>query len=92
LHHARHRVQPPTPPKRQLSGTERIAWLGGYITLPLLVMLAVLIDLHMAGSSAPHRVLEYVAITGMRAGALTLLVLSTLLRARLVLFGYSPTI
>jgi len=81
----RHAPASAMPPARHLQVRERDGWLSLYLLLPLLALVAMAWRIHHVGL-APQplsRALDTVAILGMRAGAVTLLVLSLLLRARL---------
>jgi hypothetical protein len=85
----RHAPAPASPPARPLRAREREAWISLYILLPLLALIAaVWLARHMG--VAPQRfarAIESLAIMGMRAGVVTLLLVSLLLRARLSLLG-----
>jgi Domain of unknown function (DUF4184) len=88
----RHAPAPAQPPARHLRAAERWAWAGLYVLLPLMGM--ALAGSHvLAGSQAglPAGIkLGRIAIAGMRSGAVTLVLLSLLLRARLALIGPAP--
>jgi hypothetical protein len=85
----RHAPAPPQPPARRLRAAERWAWAGLYVLLPLMGM--GLASAHVLAASqawlpAGFR-LGRIAIAGMRSGAVSLVLLSALLRARLALIG-----
>jgi hypothetical protein len=84
-----HAPQPSPQPRRRLGLAERLSWCGIYILLPLLAVAAAFWYIRTK-PRAPvplGRVLEFVAIAGMRVSGVTLVLVSLLLRARLALFG-----
>jgi hypothetical protein len=85
----RHAPAPAAPLPRPLSALERNRWISLYILLPLLALILVAWRMHHVGLRPlpPARATETVAIIGMRASVVTLLLVSLLLRARLSLLG-----
>jgi hypothetical protein len=81
----RHAPAPATPLARQLRARERDGWVSLYILLPLLGVVEMAWRIHHMGllPLPLPRALEAIAIIGMRAAAVTLVVVSLLLRARL---------
>jgi len=77
------RVAQPAP--RRIGSAERWIWLSIYVAIPLVVATAGLIVplLHGRAMLASSDVLEYVAVVAMRAAAVSLVLTSLLLRARL---------
>jgi hypothetical protein len=74
-----------SPPARRLGRGERAVWLSAYLLLPLLALGAVLLHAWWRGHSAfgSGAALSRLAVAGMRGTALSLLLVSGLLRARL---------
>jgi hypothetical protein len=68
-----------------LSARERCTWLAVYVSIPLLALIAQTVQLVLEGASflASSEPLETLAILGMRAGALSLVVVSVVLLLRL---------
>jgi hypothetical protein len=81
----RHAPSPQPPPARRLARIERILWLAAYVALPLAATLwAMLVPLSLGHSPlASGGALGRVAIMGLRASALSLLLISALIRVRL---------
>jgi hypothetical protein len=88
----RHAPSSAMPVARPLPAREREGWLSLYLLLPLLALVTMTWRLHHAGMVPQplSRALGMVAVLGMRAGAVTLLVLSLLLRVRLSLGRPAP--
>ena len=85
----RHAPAPAGPLPRPLRAREREVWISLHILLPLLALAAVVWSLHHAAFRPRPMAFaaEFVAILGMRASVVTLLLLSLLLRLRLRLFA-----
>jgi hypothetical protein len=83
---------PARHPPRRLRGPERVSWASLYFVLPLLAILAALWHGRAAGlASLPLGIwLERVATAGMRASAVSLVLVSLLLCARLALVRQVP--
>jgi hypothetical protein len=84
-----HAPHPPQRPRRRLGLPERLCWFGIYFLLPLLAVAAAVWYIRTKPRTPVPlgRVLEFVAIAGMRVSCVTLVLVSLLLRARLALFG-----
>jgi hypothetical protein len=84
-----HAPQLPQQPRRRLGLAERLSWCGIYVLLPLLAVAAAFwyVRIKPRAPVPLGRVLEFVAIAGMRVSGVTLVIVSLLLRARLALFG-----
>jgi predicted secreted protein len=88
----RHAPSPSLPPQRRLRTSERNAWIGLYVALPLLAMTVALLRMHVAGA-APEpfgNILGVLAVDCMRASVVSLVSVSLLLRVRLALAGPVP--
>jgi hypothetical protein len=83
---------PSRHPPRRLHLAERLCWIGLYFVLPLLAIPASLWHAQPAGlASLPAGIwLDRVAIVGMRASIVTLMLVSLLLRARLAFARQVP--
>ncbi len=88
----RHAPPPAQPPRRRLQILERCAWSGLYIALPLFAMAVSLWHLHApALASWPVGAkLERIAIAGMRASGVSLVLVSLLLLVRLLPYRRAP--
>jgi hypothetical protein len=85
----RHARAPSPRPQRRLGGPERVLWFGAYIALPLLTLIAMYLQIHGPGV-APRPLgagFNIMAINGMRASVVSLVLVSLALRARLALPG-----
>jgi len=87
----RHARTPDAPIRRPLASRERDLWISLYLLVPLLLMTAVVWRAHHGGFRplSLARATNTIAILGMRASVLSLLLMSLLLRARLVLVRQS---
>jgi hypothetical protein len=88
----RHAPPPAQPPRRRLQMLERCAWSGLYIALPLFGMAVSLWHLHApALASWPVGTkLERIAMAGMRASGVSLVLVSLLLLLRLLPYRRAP--
>jgi hypothetical protein len=89
LRHAR----APTPrPQRRLNGAERGLWIGAYVALPLLAIVASYLHTREPGvvPIPLGSVLTLMAINAMRASLVSLVIVSLALRARLALARPAP--
>jgi len=82
----RHAPAPHPPPARRLGRPERTLWLAAYVALPLAATIwAALLPLSLGHSPlASGHALGRVAIMSLRASALSLLLISALIRVRLL--------
>ena len=78
----RHATPPPMRPTRRLAALERGFWLRFYVLMPLIAMSPQFWNVHSL-FQAPGAKLTLIAETGMRASALTLVLLSLTIRVRL---------
>ncbi|HEX4050617.1 MAG TPA: DUF4184 family protein [Steroidobacteraceae bacterium] len=81
----RHAPTPASPPVRHLQLPERVLWILLYVTVPLAALVghAVLTVLHAHVPLLSRSALEASGVAGMRGAAVSLLLISALVRARL---------
>ncbi|MGH8206431.1 MAG: DUF4184 family protein, partial [Steroidobacteraceae bacterium] len=81
----RHAPAPRPPPARRLQRPERALWLAAYLALPVAATLwAALLPLSLGHVPLSGSALGRVAIMSLRASALSLLLISALIRVRLM--------